>query len=506
MDAARFPGGRADAVAFPRNEAEVSRLVRDAAAVLPIGAQSSLTGGATPRGGLVLSTSRLTVLEPAGAGLVRAGAGVPLSVLQEALERKGQYYPPIPTFAGAFVGGLIATNAAGAATFKYGSTRRWVEALTVVLASGEVLDVQRGKHVAGPDGMLEIDTRRGRVRIPAPTYAMPSVAKLAAGYFARRGMDLVDLFIGSEGTLGVVTSVTLRVLPEVPSACWALVFTRDDRQAIDLAERLRSASLATRAAGDPLGIDAAGIEYMDERSLRLVREDRADRRCHVDIPPDAGAALLVQLEGPRGLSREEAYGQLTAALEPTAADSALRRFCRMIAADDLLDSTQVALPGDTARAAELLAFREAVPAGVNQRIAAAGSKEPAIHKVAGDPIVPVERLAEFLSTCRRAFAARGLDAAIWGHISDGNLHPNVIPESARDVSAAGDAVLEIGRAAMAMGGSPLAEHGVGRHPIKQMLLRELYGDEGIEQMRRVKRALDPDWKLAPGVIFGMVEH
>ena len=86
-------------------------------------------------------------------------------------------------------------------------------------------------------------------------------------------------------------------------------------------------------------------------------------------------------------------------------------------------------------------------------------------------------------------------------LSDGNLHPNVIPRSLDDVTAGKAAILEFGREAIRLGGAPLAEHGVGRNPVKQQLLELLYGKDGVDQMRAVKRALDPDWKLAPGVLF-----
>src|SRR5688572_9407129 len=115
-----------------------------------------LTGGATPRGDIVLSTRALSAIGAPSGDRVRVGAGVPLSELQRTLAAAGLYYPPVPTFDGAFVGGTIATNAAGAATFKYGSTRAWVEALTIVLASGDVLDVNRGETVAADDGRIEI--------------------------------------------------------------------------------------------------------------------------------------------------------------------------------------------------------------------------------------------------------------------------------------------------------------------------------------------------------------
>jgi D-lactate dehydrogenase (cytochrome) len=500
LDAAHFPGGHADAVAFPRTEREVSRLVANATTVLPIGAQSSLTGGATPSGGLVLSTARLASIERVGPSSVRVGAGVPLVTLQEQLDKLQLYYPPVPTFTGAFVGGVVATNAAGAATFKYGSTRHWVEALSVVLASGEVLDVRRGEHTA-TDGWLEIGGVEGRIRIPVPRYRMPQVAKVSAGYFAAPGMDLIDLFIGSEGTLGVITSATLRVVPADRTICWALVFSKSESAGMRLVEWLRTVSLRTRAAHDPFGVDAASIEYMDRRSLKLLQEDDAGVRCNVTIPDAARVAILAQLELSADISAPEAYAQIGGALGPGGTQGPLAEFSRMLDELGLLDHGEVTLPGDRKRIDELLALREAVPGAVNLRIASARRDDPRVEKIAGDPIVPFERLHGFLRICREAFDGRGLDSAIWGHVSDGNLHPNVIPRSADDVRRGKEAILEIGRAALACGGCPLAEHGVGRNPVKQALLRDMYGDAGIDEMRRVKRALDPTSKLAPGVLF-----
>ena len=153
---------------------------------------------------------------------------MPLAALQASLTASRLYYPPVPTFDGAFVGGTIATNAAGAATFKYGSTRPWVAGLTVVLANGDVLDIRRGEITSGPDGLFEIELSSGQVAIvPVPTYRMPDVAKLSAGYYARPGMDLIDLFIGSEGTLGIVVDATLRVIPR-PRRAVALIRCEDD--------------------------------------------------------------------------------------------------------------------------------------------------------------------------------------------------------------------------------------------------------------------------------------
>ena len=116
-------------------------------------------------------------------------------------------------------------------------------------------------------------------------------------------------------------------------------------------------------------------------------------------------------------------------------------------------------------------------------------------------IVPFALLGESIELFEHAFRTRNLEFAIWGHISDANLHPNVIPRNLDDVHQGEDAVLECGKKIVALGGCPLAEHGVGRNTVKQTLLKILYGHAGIQQMRNVKKVLDPLGKLSPGVLF-----
>lgn len=493
-----MPGGFAEGVAFPRNAGEVAALVTSADRVLPIGAQSSLTGGATPRGGLLLSTRALGGISPPAGSSVRVGAGVPLSDLQRALAASGLYYPPVPTYDGAFVGGTIATNAAGAATFKHGSTRRWVEALNVVLADGSMVELRRGEVTASPDGWFELERVSGEVvRIAVPTYTMPRVAKLSAGYYAEPGMDLVDLFIGSEGTLGIVVDATLRVIPR-PQTCVALVRCTSDGQAVALTTALRreaeaswrAEGLERRSLGEGGSLDVSAVEYMDQRALAAV-PDEAFSRAGVARPAGASAMLLVQMEVPRDVPPDV----------PADGGDTLTRLTQVLESCGVDTDPQVALPGDDRGKARLFELREAVPASVNALVAAAKTGHPGIEKTAGDLVVPFERLADSLAMYRDVFERYGLEYAIWGHVSDGNLHPNVVPRTFDDVARGREAILEMARAVVSMGGAPLAEHGVGRSGLKQRLLRELYGQRGIDEMRAVKRALDPGWKLAAGVLF-----
>src|SRR5206468_343921 len=212
---------------------------------------------------------------------------------------------------------------------------------------------------------------------------------------------------------------------------------RDRREGVAFAHRVRDAAREARQTQNRLGFDVSAIEHMDERCLSLLREDGIDRLHGVRIPAGTSIAFLIVLELPAGTTSPQAF-----------------------------DEVDIAVPGDSGRAAQLIAVREAVPTAVNQRIARAASTiDGRIEKTAADMIVPFESIEIFMNAYEAGFEQRGLDFAVWGHISDGNLHPNVIPRSLRDVHAGKEAILELGREAIRLGGSPLAEHGVGRNPV-----------------------------------------
>ena len=470
-DAAHVPGGTATGVVFPTSTDEVAAIVAASNHVLAVGAQSSLTGGATPRDDLVLSTRSLTHIDEPEGGVVTVDAGVSLVTLQAFLSARRLYYPPVPTFDGAFVGGTLATNAAGAATFRYGSARDWVEAITAVLADGTILHIRRGDVWASDAHAFAIETAtRGAITVPLPTYAMPRVAKLSAGYFNTPHMDLVDLLVGSEGTLGVITQATLRVIAS-PRMCVALVSCDSETQALGLAAALRQNAAVV------------AIEYIDALSLRLV-DAATIARAGIDRPSGDGSILVVQMDA----GDDD--------------DAILARLQRIVEESGVGTDPIVALPDHERTAARLFELREAVPAAVNARVGAAKAQiDPGIQKTAGDFIVPFDAMARAIALYRSACERRRLDYAIWGHVSDGNLHPNIIPRSLDDVVKGREALREMARGVIEMGGAPLAEHGVGRNPLKQSFLVEMYGERGVEEMRAVKRALDPDWKLASGVLF-----
>jgi D-lactate dehydrogenase (cytochrome) len=273
----------------------------------------------------------------------------------------------------------------------------------------------------------------------------------------------------------------------------------DEALAIAVVGELRSAAQETWRWRDPLGIDIAAIEHIDARALALLREDGINRKLNIRLPPETAVALLIDFE--LSSIAGDLWRQLETVRDADTGDAPLVRFCRRLDRHGLLDDTEIALPNNRSRALQFAEFREAVPAAVNGRIAAGHRVHAGITKTAADMIVPFDRFGDMMTACRGLFAERGLDLVVWGHISDGNVHPNVLPARPEDVTRGQEAILALGQEVIAMGGCPLAEHGVGRNPIKQELLRRLYGSAGIDGMRALKLSLDPNGSLANGVIF-----
>jgi len=514
QDASGSGPGHAAGLVTPESEAEAAAFLSDPAwgrvPVLPQAARSSVTGGAVPRGEIVLSVERLTAIgpverRPGGGASVTCGAGVRLADLQAELASRGWYYPPVPTYQQALLGGTVSTNAGGAATFKYGATRRWVRGLRVLLWNGDRLELERGRVLAPPGRTFGLQHSDGsRVDVPVPAHRLPDLPKISAGYFAADPLDLVDLFIGAEGTLGLITAVTLDLVALPAGVLVGLAFVPDAQAALRLGAALARAAAAGRAAGDPRGPDVRAVEWLDRASLDLLRAGGDARARRVELPPADASAVLFELELHEASWTDDAIlDELEATLQARAGRSASApaRLFALLAEHDAIEHLALALPGDAARRRALTELREAVPMRVGELLARRARDGADVRKVGGDLIVPPERLAEMVALYEEGFARRGLEHAIWGHLADGNLHPNALPRDAGETARGFAALLEFADAAIARGGCPLSEHGVGRNPLKQELLRRFVGSAAIARMREIKRVLDPHARFAPGVLF-----
>ena len=442
-DASGLPGGYAEQVFIPESEAEVSRILRDAqesgTTVTIAGAGTGVTGARVPFGGWVVSMEKFTRLE-VESGRALVGAGVLLRDVHAAVARTGQFYPPDPTETGSSIGGNIACNASGSRSFRYGATGRWVERIRVVLPGGRVLDIGRGEPIDFDAGAIPL----------------PRVTKNTAGYLLRPGMDWMDLFIGSEGTLGVVVEATLKLLPAPKSLLTGVIFFPSDDSALDAVD-------AWRPAGPRM------LEYLDEGSLRLLRQR------HSDIPAAARAAILIEHELESDddpvvdgwLERIESSGALAEEswFATTAADR--ERFRK---------------------------FRHNLPELVNDTVRRAGAM-----KMNTDYAVPLDRNREMLAYYRRRLEAEFPGRyVIFGHIGDAHVHVNLFSDPA-DPGRATALLQGLARKAVEFGGTVSAEHGVGKR--KTHLLEIQYTPAQLESMRAVKRRLDPANILGRGTMF-----
>jgi D-lactate dehydrogenase (cytochrome) len=477
--------GSAEALAFPRCEADVAEILGRGSPVTVSSGRTGIVGGAVPRGGIALSTEKMDSLEvlrlPDGAWAARCGPGVPLKRLAEELNAHPEklFFPPNPTETTARVGGAAAANASGSRSYRWGATREYVKALRVVLACGQLLALRRGECLASEAG-FEVELRDGStLSVPVPAIRMPAI-KSAAGYHAAPGMDLVDLFVGSEGTLGVITEVTLG-LEKSPERTLAVQgFFPDEGRALSFVRALRGEIGAK--ASPPAGLQA--IEFFDGRSLDLLREKREEEGRQTEVPelPAAARASVMLEVGCSAAGEEEVLEAAAALLEEFGSDP---------------EEAWAGLEGR--ERAKLVAFRHALPEAVNSLIGRAQSQHPGLTKVGTDMAVPRESLGEMMAAYAQALAAAGLRYVIFGHIGDDHLHVNVLPTNMDEYAKGRELYVELARRAVALGGTVSAEHGIGK--LKKALLEVMYGSEGVEEMRRTKRALDPGGLLGPGTLF-----
>ena len=320
---------------------------------------------------------------------------------------------------------------------------------------------------------------------------MPDVPKRSAGYHAAPDMDLIDLFIGAEGTLGVITEITLRVLDPAPARCLALVSCPAEGVALAIVAALRECSERTWRTRDPHGLDVAAIEQLDRRSVALLREDGADVRHDVRIGPEVDTLLLLDIELSPRTTAEDVYEQIEAYGEDGGGDGPIVRLCRLLDGFGLLDAVELAAPGEARRAAQLIGVREAVPAGGERSASAreAHQVDARIAKTAADMIVPFAAFGEMLddlpARLRVARARLRHLGPRLGRQRPSERHPALLRRR-RGGQRRDPRVRPSRSPGSAAARSPSTASGGTR--VKQALLRQLYGDAGIEEMRAVKRA------------------
>jgi FAD/FMN-containing dehydrogenase len=478
-EAGRLPYGEASgivrsvpaAAAVPRDAEDVAALVRWAAAhgvpLVPRGAGTGMPGGNVGPGVAVdLRTGFRRRHVDRDAPSARVEPGVTVAELN-AVAGPARRFPVDPSSGErCTMGGMIANNAAGAHTVRYGATRAWVHALDVVLADGSRATAVRGH--APEAGWLRdaVDAVDALVR-PAAAEVLarwPRVRKNSSGYALReylRSGDAVDLLVGSEGTLALVVGAEVRLSP-VPAATGLAL--------------LEFTSLEAAGAAVPriLEMEPATCEMIDRTFIELVRAGGGDPG--YPLRPGLECILFVEVEG----ASADRVRERLAALEEGLSGVADR----------------VALATDAARQARYWHVRHAASPLIREMAGARVSMQ-----FIEDGVVPVDRLADYVRLLRHILADHGLPAVIFGHAGDGNLHVNPLVDVTvpgwRDTVAR--VIDEVTDGVAALGGTMAGEHGDGR--LRAPLLERIWGMEMVARFRAVKDAFDPAGILNPGVIL-----
>ncbi len=496
--------GSAQTISFPTCEDEIRSVLRElyptGTPITVQGSRTGLAGGAVPAGGHVMNLSRACSYlglrrDDAGVFYLRVQPGVVLSELRKHLANKSipthgwdtasllaldelyagpeQFFPTDPTEASACLGGMAACNASGARSYAYGPVRGHVSALRVALANGDALSLRRGE-VRSHGRRLVLKTESGAsLELDLPTYQMPHT-KNASGYYVEDDMDAINLFIGSDGTLGVICELELALMP-VPAVTWGVncFFGTED------------AAIAFVNAARPALERAAAMEYFDAEALDILRQQREASTAFSALPKlDAHYACCVYVELEAD-SQKEATSELARLGELLEAHGG-SRYDTWVARTDVDRESQ-------------RFFRHAIPESVNMLIDERRRTFPTITKLGSDMSVPDDRLADVIALYRSSLAEAGLESAAWGHIGNNHLHVNILPRNDADYAAGKKLFLEWAAKVTEMGGAVSAEHGVGK--IKRDFLTVMYGKEHIAQMASLKARLDPKAQLGRGNLF-----
>jgi len=487
QDESRMMPGIAVSVCQPHTAADVAGVLQEAISkACPVriaGIRTGVTGGCIPENELVCDMGAMKKIgeieidSKTNERYVWIEAGVSIQEISNFLRKEtndAYFYPPDPTEATASLGGTIATNASGARTYRYGPTRNWIYGLQVMLPSGEILSLERGQYrIPAVKEEIRFTTQEKDISIvlPVKRYAWPSV-KHTGGFYSTDGLlDPIDLFIGSEGLLGIILSAKIKLLPHVFSF-WVVQFTKNENEAFDFATALD--------ANDILRPEF--IEFYDSRSLNFLRKHVSV--LPVPLPPTANSAVFFNVP----FSCTDRMSQ-EAKLE-----TILDLSKKMKIEEDL---SFVAM--DVKQQTAFNELRHLLPETINRVVSERKQKLSSLHKISTDFSVPPSRFSSFWDACFHALSENNIEWVSFGHIGNAHLHINLLPMTVEEFQMAQRLYIVLAQEAIRHGGSISAEHGIGR--LKRHLLPLQFSPEVILQMKAIKKAIDPHLILNPNTLW-----
>ncbi|MCK4643417.1 FAD-binding oxidoreductase [bacterium] len=474
--------GFTELIIFPESKQELSQVIGEFySQEKPFhvsGARTGIVGGGVPNGAALISTVELNKIigyERSGSGTsLQVEPGVTLEEIDDYL--KSTNYEGVEyrfnvdvTEKSATIGGVWATNGSGARSFMYGPARKNILSCDIVLPSGQMIHLDRGNYLF--KGSKFYDDSLLIEEVDMEGYSFADI-KNNAGFYFRNDMPLLDLFIGSEGLLGIAAQIELRLYPAT-ELLGVLCFLDTEDNALDLADQVRSRERLS------------SLEYFGPAAIILLKNLSTLKGNPSKIPSidktDKTALYLEYItEGEK--DTENIYEELTPLLSSCGGD---------------IDRTWTAF--DSSEMKRLKDFRHALPEAINTKIARLQVRYPSVHKMSTDMALPSEKFRDVFSRMRNLLSDSGLEHYVFGHLGDFHLHINIIPNCDREIRAAYNLYNNLSAIGLVAGGTISAEHGVG--VLKKKYLPRMYSEAEIGIIRRIKRIFDPKWLLNRGVLI-----
>lgn len=500
-DESRFTGS-ATGLIRARNQKDVVQALMLAnthkVPVTVVSGKTSITGASAPQNGFILSVRDLNELDEKNVS--RVGVGVILKDYKTFVEQNGFFYPPDPTSENSCtIGGTIACNASGSLSYLYGPTRDYIDGLAIVLPNGTLLDIERGRRFSDGGGFrIRPKDLNGRsvdeIFIPAPRIPQSSWSEVknAAGLFSQESMDLIDLFIGGEGILGVIVSARTRLIEKRSPYFALMIFVSSRYATVELVQTLDK--IRRLFHGDACHRHE-GLKY---ESFAPPEPDREKLKEFSRICPSCmewfGSSTSRLLDGARAEKLSKFYGALYIEQEYHDSDD---MYTKVQTWSDILGhlrsdkmfgpvETEAALDEKHLRALRL--ERIQVPERLNEQI------KPGLRKIGTDLAVPMRKLDMLLALYDEKLPKGS--SYIFGHIGNAHLHANILARDTAEFEKFNELHLQMAESVCAIGGSVSGEHGIGK--LKKKILKAMIGEAGLNEIRKVKTALDPNWILNPG--------